>query len=82
MWAGVRVSVQQGKWRVPPRSSSQFLGKVPGRDHRGGLVKGAHPATVDLPSWVSAPGCKTSAEEREQGPQAKKREIYEREMRG
>ena len=31
LWAGVWMSVQQGKWRVPSWGSSQFLGKVQGR---------------------------------------------------
>ena len=30
MWASVWMSVQQGKWRVPPRAHL-FLGKVQGR---------------------------------------------------
>ena len=31
MWASVWMSVQQDKWKVPSRSSSQFLGQVQGR---------------------------------------------------
>ena len=30
----------------------------------GGLVRGAHPVVVDLPSWVSAPECKLSAKKK------------------
>ena len=41
----------------------------------GGLVRGSHPGAVDLPSRVSTPECRTSAEEREQGSQAQKRGI-------
>ena len=32
MWAGVLKSAQQGKWRVQSQNSSQFLGKVQGRE--------------------------------------------------
>ena len=31
---------------------------------RGGLMREAHPIVVDLPSWVSAPECKASAEKK------------------
>ena len=31
---------------------------------RGGLVRGAHPVAVNLPSWVLAPGHKASAEKK------------------
>ena len=43
---------------------------------RGGLAKGAHPVAVDLPSWVSAPECKVSAEKKRASRQSGKREIY------
>ena len=61
MRAGVWMSVQQGKWKVPSWSLPQFLVQVQGR---GGLVTGAHPVVVDLPSPVSAPECKASAEKK------------------
>ena len=45
---------------------------------RGGLAKGAHPVAVDLPSWVSAPECKVSAEKKsEPGSQARKGNLLE-----
>ena len=65
MWAGVSMSVQQGKWRVPSWSSSQFLSNVQGkRTLRGGLMRGANPVVVDLNSGVSAPECKVSTEKK------------------
>ena len=65
IWAGVWMSVQQGKWRVPSWSSSQFLSNVQGKwTLRGGLMRGTHPVVADIASWVSAPECKVSAEKK------------------
>ena len=73
-WAVVWMPVQQGKWRVPSRSSSQFLGEVQGR---GPWEVGSweEPA-VHLPSWVSAPESKVGAEKKRASRQSgKKREF-------
>ena len=43
----------------------------------GGLVRGAHPVAVDLPSQVPTPECKARQRKRERaGQSGKKREIY------
>ena len=50
-WAGVWMSVQQGKWRVSNRSSSQFLSKVQGR---GPLEVGSLEEPTQL-RWIFSP---------------------------
>ena len=75
---GQRMDVSPARQvESPVRSSSQFLGKI---QRRGPPVVGSGKEPTQLqwifPSQVSTPECKTSAEEREQGSQAKKREIY------
>ena len=45
-----------------PRARLSFSARSQKGTTRGGLGRGAHPVVVDLPSRVSAPECKTSAE--------------------
>ena len=74
MRAGVWMSVQQGKWKVPSWSFPQFLVQVQGR---GGLVTGAHPVAMDLSSWVLGPECKASAEKKRASHAVRQeKEIY------
>ena len=62
MWAGMDVSpVRQMESPVPELSS------VSGQSPRegtagGGLMRGAHPVLVYLPSWVLAPECTVNAQ--------------------
>ena len=64
VWAGVWMSVQQGKWRVPSRSSSVSPQGPRKGTTRGGPIREAHPVAVDLPPQVLAPGCKESVEKK------------------
>ena len=68
-WAGVWMSVQQGKWRVLSRSSSQgpIAGSQGGDRGRWAREK-SPPMCGDLPSWVSAPECTVSAEKKRASP--------------
>ena len=68
--AGVWVSVQQGKWRVPPGAvSGSRQGPREGTAGRWARER-SPPGAVDLPSRVSAPECKASAEQ-ESEPQSR-----------
>ena len=48
---------------IPELASVSWQGPREGTTG-GGLMRGAHPAALDLPSRVSAPECKASAEEK------------------
>ena len=56
------MSVQQGRWRVPSWARLSFSVRSREGTTRGGLGRGAQPVAVALPSRVSAPECKASAE--------------------
>ena len=56
-WAGVWMSVQQGKWRV----SVSWQGP---REGTTGGGQGAYPGAMDLPSRVLALKCKVSVEKK------------------
>ena len=62
MWAGVDVSpVSQVESPVPELISVSGQGPREGTTG-GGLMRGAHPVVVYLPSWVLAPECMVNAE--------------------
>ena len=54
----------QGKWRVASQSSLSISARSKLGDHWSWACERSHPAAVDLPSQVSAPECKASAEEK------------------
>ena len=64
MWARVWMSVQQGKWRVTSQSSPVSQQAPSEGTTARGLLRGAYPLAVDLPSQVSAPEGKASAEKK------------------